>query len=129
MQPFYASALQAWHNITPIQRPNLKSYDDLRNTPIQDFTLLNPHISGHSLIFDKMWSTLHYHYIGDLLQDNGEWKKIEHINKEQCTQPTIRRLATNLHTAETFFLRHYRYKTPPPFHSTQTSSYNNPTTT
>jgi hypothetical protein len=107
MQPFYASALQAWHNINPIQNPNLQSYDDLRNTPIQDSTLLNPHISSHSLTFDKMWSTINYHYIGDLLQNDGEWKKIEHINKEPYTQPTIRRLATNLHQAETFFRRHY----------------------
>jgi hypothetical protein len=60
-----------------------------------------------SIYLSKMWSTLNHHYIGDLLQDKGEWKKIEHINKEQCTQPTIRRLVTNLHTAETFFRSHY----------------------
>jgi hypothetical protein len=38
MPPFYASAFKAWHIMTPIQ----------------DSTLLTPHISGHSLIFDKM---------------------------------------------------------------------------
>jgi hypothetical protein len=54
-----------------------------------------------------MWSTLNFHYIGDLLKDNGDWKKIEHIIKEQCTQPTIRRLTTNFHTAEIFFRHHY----------------------
>jgi exonuclease III len=107
MPPFYASAFKAWHTMTPIQNPNLQSYDDLRSTPIQESTLLTPHISGHSLLFDKMWSTLNIHYLGDLLKDNGDWKKIEHISKEQCSQPTIRRLATNLHTAETFFRHHY----------------------
>jgi hypothetical protein len=103
MPPFYASVLKAWHTMNPIQNPNLQSYDNLRRTPIQDSSLLTPHISGHRLLFDKTWNTLNIHYIGDLLRDNGEWKRIEQINTEKCTQPTIRRLTTNLHTAETFF--------------------------
>jgi hypothetical protein len=90
--------------MTPIQNPNLQSYDNLR--PIQDSTLLTPHISGHSLIFDKMWNTLNIHYLGDL-KDNNDWKEMGHISTERCTQPTIHRLTTNLHTAKIFFPHHY----------------------
>jgi hypothetical protein len=66
-----------------------------------------PHISGHTLHFDKMWNTINIHYIGDLLRDNGNWNRIEQISTERCTQPTIRRLTTNLHTAKTYFRHHY----------------------
>ncbi|PNF28681.1 hypothetical protein B7P43_G07886 [Cryptotermes secundus] len=93
--------------MNPIQNPNLQSYDNLRSTPIQDSTLLNPHISGHTLNFEMTWNRLSINYVGELIKDNGEWIQIEDINTEGCTQPTIRRLKANLKKAEIFFRHHY----------------------
>jgi hypothetical protein len=107
MTPFYASALEAWYNMNPIDNPNLQSFEDLRRTPIRNSTLLTLHISGHTLVFDEAWSAQNIHYIGKLLVENGQWKKLKDINTTQCTQPTIRRLTTNLRTAEAFLCHHY----------------------
>jgi exonuclease III len=114
LSPFYASALQAWHTLTPIQNPHIQSYDNLRTTPILNSTLLNPHFSGHSLVFEDTWRTLHVHYLGDLLDDNNDWKNIEQFHTEQCTQPTIRRLSNNIHAAKIFFRHHYPNLPPHP---------------
>jgi hypothetical protein len=105
MTPFYASALQAWHRMEPIVNPNLQFLEDLRCTSIRNSTLLTPHISGHTLRFDEAWSAINIHYVGELLMENGKWKEMEDINTSQCTQTTIRRLKTNIRTAEAF-LRH-----------------------
>jgi exonuclease III len=107
MQPFYANALAAWNNIHPIQNPNLQSFHDIHRTPIQNSTLLTPHISGRELHFDCAWSTLNISYVGELLTANGQWKSIDAFNTELCTQPTIRRLQTNLRKADAFFRHHY----------------------
>jgi hypothetical protein len=50
MTPFYASALEAWHNVKPTVSPNLRSLEDLRRIPIWNSTLLNP----HNLILTKL---------------------------------------------------------------------------
>jgi hypothetical protein len=96
MIPFHASALQAWRNVNHIVNTNLQSLEDLRRITIRNYALLTPHISGHKLVFDEAWSALTIFYIGDLLMENGHWKKLKDINTTQCTQPTIRRLAANL---------------------------------
>jgi hypothetical protein len=59
LTPFYASALEAWHNIRPIVNPQLKSLEELRHIPLHDYTLLTPHISGRKVSFDDAWKTLH----------------------------------------------------------------------
>jgi hypothetical protein len=74
---------------------------------VPPYKIPHSHISGHSLIFDKMWSTLNIYYLGDLLKDNGDWKEMGHISTERCTQPTIRRLTTNLQIAKIFFQHYY----------------------
>jgi hypothetical protein len=106
MPPFYANALEAWHSICTIVTPNIQSVADPERPPIWNSTLLTPHISGHTLVFDEAWTTLNVFYVGDLVE-NGHWNHIEHFNTDRCTIPTIRRLAANLRTAEAFFRHHY----------------------
>jgi hypothetical protein len=120
MTPFYASSLEAWYKMKPIVNPDLEFLEDLRRTPIRNSTLLTPHISGHTLVFNEAWSALNMHYIGELLMESGRWKELKDINTTQCTQPTIRRLTANLRTAEAFLRHHY------PNLSTQSTSLTPP---
>lgn len=106
MPPFYANALEACHMNT-IVNPNIQSIADLRRTPVRNSTLLTPHISGHTLVFDEAWATLNVFYAGDLLMENGHWKHIEVINRDRCAITTIHRLAANLKTAEDLLRHHY----------------------
>jgi hypothetical protein len=76
-----------------IVNPNIQSVADLKHTPIRNSTLLTPHISGHTAVFDEAWTTLNVFYIGDLLMENGHWQHIEDINTDRFTIPTNRRHA------------------------------------
>lgn len=105
--PFYASTLEAWHNMKPTVNLNVQSLEDLRRIPMWNSILLTPHISGHKLRFDEAWSALNIIYIGELIMENGHWKKLKDISITQCTQLTIRRLAAKLRTAEGFFCHHH----------------------
>jgi hypothetical protein len=102
MPPYYANALEAWHNINPLVNPNIQSVADQRRAPIQKSTLLTPHISDHTLEFHETWTTLNVFYVGYLLMENGHWKHIHGIDTERCTIPTISSLAENLKTAKAF---------------------------
>jgi exonuclease III len=107
MPLFYASTLEAWHKMKPIVNPNIQSLAEVRRIPLNNSTLLHPHISGQDLVLDKVWSTLNVWYIGDLLTENGRWKHIEEINTSHLSRPTIRRLTANIKKAEDFIRRHY----------------------
>jgi hypothetical protein len=87
--------------------PNIQSVIDLRRTSTRNSTLLTPHISGHTLVFDEDFTTLSAFYAGDVLIENGHWKHIEDFNTDRCTIPPIRRFAANLRTAEAFSRHHY----------------------
>jgi hypothetical protein len=106
MPPFYATALEAWYNMAPIVNPNIQSIEALRGIPLWNSSLLTPHISGNTLIFDNSWKTLNCAYVGDLLLEDGQWKNIHEFDKTHCTKPTIRRLTANLKKSQ-LFLRHY----------------------
>jgi hypothetical protein len=70
MPPVYASALEAWHSMNTVINPSIQSFADLRRTPIQNSTLLTPHISGHALVFDEAWTTLNVFYVRDLVEND-----------------------------------------------------------
>jgi hypothetical protein len=106
MIPFYASVLEAWHNMKPTVNPNLQSLEDLSGIPMWNSTLLTSHISGHKHVSDEAWSSLIL-YTGDLTMENAHWEKLKEINTTQCTQPTTRTMAANLQTAEASFRHHY----------------------
>jgi hypothetical protein len=81
MTPFYASALETWHNMKPIVNPNLQSLEHSRCSPMWNSTLLTPHISGHKLVFDEAWSALNIIYI--------HWKNILILNMIKIKIPFL----------------------------------------
>jgi hypothetical protein len=106
MPPSYATALDTWYNMAPIVNPNIQSIEALRGIPLWNSTLLTPHISCNTLIFDNSWKPLSCAYVGDLLLEDSQWKNIQEFDITHCTTPTIRRLTANLQKAH-FFFRHY----------------------
>jgi hypothetical protein len=122
LTPFYASSLEAWRKIRRIVNPNIQSLVELRHVPLHDSTLLTPHITGGTVLFEDAWKNFNLKYIGDLITENGHWKKLKDIDTTDCTPSTTRRLKANLRKAEAFFHHHYhnlslQNTSSPPSHS------------
>jgi hypothetical protein len=92
MTPFYASVLKAWSAVNIEPDHQIKTIADS---------------SGNQLPFDTKWRELGCTYIGDILKEDGEWRKVTDFNTQACTTPTIRKLTSNLNKANIFINHHY----------------------
>jgi hypothetical protein len=102
LAPFYVGALKTWATVNPRPLHSLSTVGELRRVPLWDSVFFNPHRSRNSLVFDTTWKNLKCEYIGDLLNENGEWKDVTDFSIEAVSTSTVRRLTVDLKKAKAF---------------------------